>query len=455
MYSEQIEELIKSIIADGVITKKERSVLHKRAAAEGIDEDEIDVYIEGLMSQMKSDTSQSEVHKRAKIDFNFVTKLNGEHDTICYHGNNYYSVINPLNGLIDRVYLYFFQETNKEETRYGIALAFIQRKDNEINSEPKFLLDTDTISIGGDLCYLYRSLIIPPSIINNYQRDHIYAFFFDEKILKTLCDAERITISITDLIASLPYKSINDFNSFDVKYLKDISVDGLSTYAKVFYRSVVDNSAYPDALITKTELLGDNLDSTQAINIIYSDLKQLKKVPSNVSCYKQYIEPKTQAIHTFIKNGILFTKKRLKVKGEKEIDYSFSLGLHALTEKDGVITYFFELISKYTGENNRYFGLNKGRLKVSVGLGNYELSPLETDEIVVRTKKKEQCFYMIDGNLIKQLAESKKFEMSAIGNYKNNKKEVSFKNGGFGLKSSLSFSNNWKKAIELLENGGQ
>ncbi len=62
---------------------------------------------------------------------------------------------------------------------------------------------------------------------------------------------------------------------------------------------------------------------------------------------------------------------------------------------------------------------------------------------------------MIDGNLIKQLAESKKFEMSAIGNNKNNKKEVSFKNGGFGLKSSLSFSNNWKKAIELLENRGQ
>jgi len=50
MYSEQLEQLIKSVIADGAITKKERSVLHKKAAAEGIDKDEIDVYIDGLVA---------------------------------------------------------------------------------------------------------------------------------------------------------------------------------------------------------------------------------------------------------------------------------------------------------------------------------------------------------------------------------------------------------------------
>ena len=51
MYSEQLESLIQSIIADGVITDKERAVLHKRAEAEGIDADEIDVYTEGLLVQ--------------------------------------------------------------------------------------------------------------------------------------------------------------------------------------------------------------------------------------------------------------------------------------------------------------------------------------------------------------------------------------------------------------------
>lgn len=66
MYSEQLEQLIKSVIADGVITDKERSVLHKKAAAEGIDEDEIDVYIDGLIAQMKPSMPKDEKRKQRK-----------------------------------------------------------------------------------------------------------------------------------------------------------------------------------------------------------------------------------------------------------------------------------------------------------------------------------------------------------------------------------------------------
>ena len=54
MYSEQLEQLIKSVIADGVITDKERAVLHKKAAAENVDADEIDVYVDGLIANTKS-----------------------------------------------------------------------------------------------------------------------------------------------------------------------------------------------------------------------------------------------------------------------------------------------------------------------------------------------------------------------------------------------------------------
>ncbi len=53
MYSEQLEQLIKSVIADGVITDKERAVLHKKAAAEDVDADELDVYVDGLVDEMK------------------------------------------------------------------------------------------------------------------------------------------------------------------------------------------------------------------------------------------------------------------------------------------------------------------------------------------------------------------------------------------------------------------
>ena len=74
MYSEQIEQLIKSVIADGVITEKERAVLHKRAAAEGIDEDEIDVYVDGLIAQMKP-IEKVDKEKTLNIDTSMLEKV--------------------------------------------------------------------------------------------------------------------------------------------------------------------------------------------------------------------------------------------------------------------------------------------------------------------------------------------------------------------------------------------
>ena len=37
MFSKELEEIIEAALADGVLTDKERAVLHKRALAEGVD----------------------------------------------------------------------------------------------------------------------------------------------------------------------------------------------------------------------------------------------------------------------------------------------------------------------------------------------------------------------------------------------------------------------------------
>ena len=55
MFSKELEEVIEAALADGVITEKERAVLHKRALLEGIDPDELDVVIEGRLSKMKKE----------------------------------------------------------------------------------------------------------------------------------------------------------------------------------------------------------------------------------------------------------------------------------------------------------------------------------------------------------------------------------------------------------------
>ena len=43
MLSKELEEIVEAALADGVLTDKERAVLHKRAQAEGIDPDELDI----------------------------------------------------------------------------------------------------------------------------------------------------------------------------------------------------------------------------------------------------------------------------------------------------------------------------------------------------------------------------------------------------------------------------
>ena len=64
MYSEQLETLIKNVLADGVITEKERAVLHKCAEAEDVDPDEIDVYIDGELDRIYNEQQKAKAQVR-------------------------------------------------------------------------------------------------------------------------------------------------------------------------------------------------------------------------------------------------------------------------------------------------------------------------------------------------------------------------------------------------------
>ena len=55
MFSKELEEVIEAALADGVLTDKERAVLQKRAQAEGVDSDELDVVIEGRLAKKKKE----------------------------------------------------------------------------------------------------------------------------------------------------------------------------------------------------------------------------------------------------------------------------------------------------------------------------------------------------------------------------------------------------------------
>ena len=60
MYDKALEQLIDAVIADGIITEQERKVVYKKAKSLGIDQDEIEVYLEGRLESFKnSKTTQS------------------------------------------------------------------------------------------------------------------------------------------------------------------------------------------------------------------------------------------------------------------------------------------------------------------------------------------------------------------------------------------------------------
>ena len=60
MFSDELEMLIDAAIADGEISEKERAILHKRAQAEGVDTDELDMIVDARIAKAKNAANASE-----------------------------------------------------------------------------------------------------------------------------------------------------------------------------------------------------------------------------------------------------------------------------------------------------------------------------------------------------------------------------------------------------------
>jgi hypothetical protein len=108
--------LIDVVLADGVITDKERAVIHKRAQSEGIDPDEIDVFLDGRIESLskehiRSSFVETDNHNHSKdninIEVNNKTSING-------------SVIGWLISIIVVVLLTFYLNQILYKTAFGI-----------------------------------------------------------------------------------------------------------------------------------------------------------------------------------------------------------------------------------------------------------------------------------------------------------------------------------------------
>jgi len=204
------------------------------------------------------------------------------------------------------------------------------------------------------------------------------------------------------------------------------------------------------------------LTERQIAEILHADVRRLEELSSNVPNCDRYLDPKSQIIYTRIKDGRMEPGKILRItKGADNEDYYFLLFLCALTGKDGKNTYFFELTNEpleneEKEERNKFLGLGNGVMKLSCELEYREIPPIQTGRKVVTKRTEdddvvEHYYYMLDEPLIHKLANAVSFEIAVTD---GEELEIEFDIPSI-RSNKVCFSENWKKAYNLLESGEQ
>ena len=328
MYSEALERLIKSVIADGQITDKERAVLYKKAEAEGIDADEIDVYVEGLIAeQSNQSTSGSQVEaSKTSYDLSQVKKLN-DRGVRCYCLKTAFNMTIKHNAelKIKNPYIVFYREeynnNDKDHVKFYIAICFNCDEIGGIhkpwgldaeNIELKTDQDTFIVKVCreyADDCYAEKYFQMIPE-----KSTALFCGEVDEETIQQLCTAN--TISLKNICIRKKKHEILDSGvegNWDTEKEYDVTCSSFldfGLYAKYAYHSLVDKSAYADIDFANIESLlnrtgysdieetasSNGKEGSSAINtqnnylvrLLGANKKGLSEIPDDVPCYKKY-----------------------------------------------------------------------------------------------------------------------------------------------------------------------
>jgi len=439
MYSEQLEAIIQSVIADGVITEKERAVLHKKAETEGIDADEIDVYVDGLIAQMKNNGEEVATAIKEHDLALFVKETSSRwYNPVYYKLKKVYLVehVSSSNHTVNDILITFVDVTdanNKEvknwERHMGMGLLFSVNVNGDYWGTPTLCFSSngdDFLSLACDREYNSFQC----QCINDKSADETIAYKIDKEDLQALCKTEDIQVR---------FLSSDD----DRKYIKlpETSLPGFQYYAQYFYRVMIDPEAYPDAekhlkslkkttqekrVVVQKEI-GDKTEQ-QLAGILSRKVKgkRIKPTPYYMKQYKVL-----DAVVTDI-SGRIVTRQ----KNDYET-YTPHLFLHAITTKEDDYVFYICITS--------HWSIIGGKTVVlSINLQDYTLLPV-TDNISFLSDKnphKEKDndkynFYYIDKDTLNAFLNAKDATLKVI-------------DGGVEERKIPSIPKKWKKAYEML-----
>lgn len=441
MYSKQLEQLIQSVIADGVITEKERAVLHKKAAAEGIDQDEIDVYVDGLIAEMKPASNPLKKDKRydlskcnktitneytyyqlqRQIDarplmpdcpFEFLKIIIMRIVTANSKMYEYYKFV----GLTVAVVAQF----KKNVWNLGWGDATIETNMGAVQLPSEFIGNGDHFA--------------KPSFVQADRDYFLKAYKIDEEILEMLCNVETAKIRLNH------------------KYSINANLPGFNKYAQFAYHVFVDDTAYTDAeeeliaaefggkpvraatsikgneeVIAEVPKVSESPEVLEANGIMYAKLlgkktTLMQKDKEDIPCWNKFTDPETgSCVYHF------YDDKSLRAT-INDREYRFSWLTHAIQEKNKETKFIFELtcscIDKLDSNNKKLpkipFGLTEGGLLVNAAGENVLLPPMTKNVLALtgqyeKIKGDERCYYEVPSTLISIMLGCKELNLKVFG----------------------------------------
>lgn len=477
MYSEALERLIKSVIADGQITDKERAVLYKKAEAEGVDADEIDVYVEGLIAEQSNQSKSGSPVEASKTSYDLsqVKKVNDrDYRYYCLKTAFNMTIKHNTELKIKNPYIVFYREEykDKDHVEFYIAICFNCDEIGQYDKPWKLLYDTnielktdqDTFIVKvysehADYGYAEHYFQMIPE-----KSTALYRGKVDEETIQQLCAAKTISLK------NIRLKKEGAEKEYDVTCSSFLD---FGLYAKYAYHSLVDKSAYADidfanieSLLNRTgysdieETAGSNgKEGSSAINtqnnylvrLLGAHKKGLSEIPDDVPCYKKYKDLESEKIIYFIDDY-----KRSVLDG-----YIITLYLRAIVEAEGQEPeYYLEVVSNVlkSHENTKNdkveikppLELEDSILTILIGTKSYIIKPLTDSKELLDSLPNidrgcEHNFFALSEELIKQLMDVDGFIAQIRG-----------KKSGIDLKlkpmigDSIKMPAKWKLAYNLM-----
>jgi|GEM_PF-3620218 hypothetical protein len=417
MYSEKLETMIKSVIADGWFSLKEREVLHRLAEQEGVDADEIDVYVEGLLSEMQNDKKSKQKHQNNDVDLSlFVKEVSNDYMRPVYYrlkrtflqenlDYGKYGVQNFQISFIDTVH--FNQENYHEwarSSRIGLGLLLSTSSHKSFwYYRIEFLADgKELLTLEGDSSYWHSFL---DQNING-ELAKTCAYKIDEEQLKVLCDAHNITIRYND-------KTTPEYNHIE---LNNIPLPGFEYYCQYFYNLRVDKTAYQDAGKLEEQFLIESAEASEKeeknrmsrkekeqkyAGLLSGPFKIFKKIAPTPNYIKQFLHERDNVIISHAEGKLFFKKK----DGDKE--KNGYLSLHSLTPNGEKPIFYLGMT--FTDGYRKLEDCSI--LKLIVDFENKLLSPVTTDKEHLNKKSKYHGdsfnFFECPNEVLQQILQTK------------------------------------------------